>query len=609
MNKLVAALGCLTVLPVFADKVLEIPPTAYDDDGCITNAGSIINAAYVTLEDDETLFLPTGHYKLETPIYMGPRGVKREIISQTGNRDDVILDGCGKSRVFQIGANYQWIRSLTITNGYANGDGGGIWFQDRGSTSHRNYSVISNVLITSCSATGNGGGATFYLTAGHQLTDVDVVSCTASGNGGGLSAESGIIGTRLFVTNCVSSNGGGGADLGREICLNDCVFVGNTSVNQGGGLYNSNDIRNGITNCVFRNNRCNSFGGGLALRNMGVRDTGHVIGCSFIDNYGSKGGGLYMPTPAEVRNCYFEGNSDWEGGGALACTCPDNIYEQCAFVNNYIVAGRDNVFGGGTDSSATFRHCVWQENKAGFAAAFTGSPKLFDCYVVGNVTTYGGNLGQQLGAVTYGNPFCQNCVFTGNRGRTLFNQGVFVNCTFAGNKVRVNDNRGVISPENATVGNAVALTNCVMAENWPWDTGSDTRAAGVDRSIDRNPPPAGNISHCLFSDKGVTVITDGDAYGNLVGRDPKFKDVASGDFWQTKGSALIDAGLEMAWMAGAQDLGEGYEFTFADAEKKTGLVIVYKHSGKKAHRRKIGDAPDIGAFEYKPMQGLSVMVK
>jgi len=89
----------------------------------------------------------------------------------------------------------------------------------------------------------------------------------------------------------------------------------------------------------------------------------------------------------------------------------------------------------------------------------------------------------------------------------------------------------------------------------------------------------------------------------------QFTDWADGD-WRLKWhAALIDQDTTEArdcdWMKepGATDLGDG-TYTLQEVNDY-GVHVVFNN----AHKRWLGDSPDIGCFEYKPLSGLLLLLR
>ena len=171
----------------------------------------------------------------------------------------VTISGNGASRVIQIDSQVTaTITGLTIANGSANGNGGGV-YNAGGATLD-----IQDCTIESSSATGMGGGLDSDGTA--TLTD-----CTIGGNGS--DGYGGGIQNSLNDSNTAA------------MTLTDCMISGNTSITGSGGLNNDGTVA--LTNCTLSGNTCQRAGSGLST-NYGWSD---LTGCTISNNSASASGG------------------------------------------------------------------------------------------------------------------------------------------------------------------------------------------------------------------------------------------------------------------------------------------------------------------------------
>ena len=134
----------------------------------------------------------------------------------------VTISGNGASRVFQIDSQVTaTITGLTIANGTANGNGGGIY---------------------------NANGATL------DLQDCTIVSCSATAMGGGLDSDGTATLTDCTLSGNKSQGYGGGIENFRyynntpAMTLTNCMISGNYSPSGSGGLNNDGTVE--LTNCT-----------------------------------------------------------------------------------------------------------------------------------------------------------------------------------------------------------------------------------------------------------------------------------------------------------------------------------------------------------------------
>jgi hypothetical protein len=88
------------------------------------------------------------------------------------------------------------------------------------------------------------------------------------------------------------------------------LTITNAYANNGGGIVCSSNSRPTITNCILRNNKAITRGGGFY-------NTGSPLfsNCIFSGNMAENGGALYNVSNARIVNCTFTRNSTTTGGG------------------------------------------------------------------------------------------------------------------------------------------------------------------------------------------------------------------------------------------------------------------------------------------------------
>jgi len=172
---------------------------------------------------------------------------------------------------------------------------------------------------------------------------------------------------------------GGGIDIYEDSnpTVRNCVFIGNSADNDGGGVNGD-----ALTNCKFIGNAAQYGGGAFSRVTLpGVR----LTDCEFIGNFAEDGGGLVCH--GEVVDCTFIGNSA-------------------------------RVWGGGVSGNAALTNCTFTANSAGEAGgALLGCGTLTNCIFSANSA---GEIGGAMYSYCY---LCDgkviNCTFTGNRAGQL----------------------------------------------------------------------------------------------------------------------------------------------------------------------------------------------
>jgi alpha-tubulin suppressor-like RCC1 family protein len=192
----------------------------------------------------------------------------------------------------------------------------------------------------------------------------------------------------------------------------------------GGGVYCAADSAV-ISNCVFVGNSCIDSGGGASY--------GTLINCSFSNNTAFQGGGAYG---SKLIGCTITGNKAWYGGGAMYSTVND-----CLIASNIVTGSFHDGGGiyGGSASNTTFI--------ANSAIRWGGGAHiatLINCYLIGNTAN------QQGGGAAFSTLI--NCAVRNNSAGT--GGGVY-NCTLANCSV-LNNSHGAHS---STLYNSIVYDN------------------------------------------------------------------------------------------------------------------------------------------------------
>ena len=255
----------------------------------------------------------------------------------------------------------------------------------------------SRIAITNAiqlSLVGAGSGATLYgnrssasLTNGlfyinHPAANLTFDNLTitngfASGSGGA-----------FFINNCSNATsfvrcrflanqaGSGGAMyLVQKINLNDCVFMNNTAVTNGGCFdlamdnpYAQNITRSGVlvsTNCSFFGNIAGIGGGIVTTAEHSRWVVLDINGWTCVSNSAAQGGCFNLNTTNFIQNCFFEGNAITGSLGSVA-----------------------NIFRG---TRTVFKGCTFKKNKATNTGAIATrtSVSILDCIFDGNFNAGG----------------------------------------------------------------------------------------------------------------------------------------------------------------------------------------------------------------------------
>ncbi|MCK4304914.1 MAG: hypothetical protein KAY24_11815 [Candidatus Eisenbacteria sp.] len=125
-------------------------------------------------------------------------------------------------------------------------------------------------------------------------------------------------GSELVLEGVTIENGyathGGGVVFSGTVLIANCIFLGNTAAELGGGVEACGG-EGTLINCAFVGNSALDGGGVQCDAGMTVLD-----GCTFSGNWASFGGGLSCRGDAVVTNCTFYGNTGHECAGGIICS-------------------------------------------------------------------------------------------------------------------------------------------------------------------------------------------------------------------------------------------------------------------------------------------------
>ncbi len=283
---------------------------------------------------------------------------------------------------------------------------------------------------------------------------------------------------------------------------------GDDEFTSGGGMYNTNNARPTVTNCIFSNNFAGTSGGGMA--NVGSSPT--VRNCTFSENTAEIAGdgmiNLTKDSPASptIIGCTFSKNS----------ALPFDFKEG------------DMSFGGGiaeAEDSSTIMDCTFSDNMAthgGGICNIVSTATISNSAFSQNIGICGGGMYNLESSLTITNcTFSQNQTFdysnyydySGQGGGVLnveSNTTTITNCTFSGNSAE-QSGRGMHN-----ISSSLVATNCIF---WGEDstTGQVTGPAIISYSI-TDFPGTGNTNADprlgLLADNGGPTQTHALLYGS-----------------------------------------------------------------------------------------------
>lgn len=398
----------------------------------------------------------------------------------------------------------------------------------------------TNRVDTIIDGAGNGSNRIFEATSRgilrfEHLTVTNGYAYKKVGGGFFLS------GCQTLITNCIiarnrlgsdqeylGDKGGGIYALNGTLAVVDCDIAGQYNTDNyykfGSGLYAENVVLT-VRNVSFRRNSLGSsnpsYGGGVYLSGGSAVFTN----CLFATNSTDAGGGLCASavSPLTLSNCTFVGNVATRGynGGALYLSGGAVTANKCDLRQNTNSTGGATVY---LDSSgyATFYYSALASNSGvGFFRTGTGALNLTNCLVFAQ-----------------SNDALRISAGTGSVG----------SCTFANNL-------------GWGISNSAGTVSILNSIAWGNTQGGITNCTTVSYSISQTP---------------VTGTANSSA-------DPKFTDVAAGNFRLEAGSPGVNSGLTEPWMLTALDLG--------------------------GNQRRIGGAVDMGCYESFALPGSIFILK
>ncbi len=275
------------------------------------------------------------------------------------------------------------------------------------------------------------------------------------------------------------------AYAGSDVNLDDCVFIGNSSIQTGalGGL--ASDFS--ATGCLFQNNSASANIGVLELKD---NSTATLSDCDFVNNSASSSGAIAVDnSTAILSNCSFRNNDVVNGGGAITLSQGDADLTSCSFTNNSAEVGGALL---AVDSDLAMNQCSILDNAADFGGgvvckntsaslvACTFDSNGMNCILGGAIRLMAGtdaslkncifrtNRANQAGAIAIDASVCSVtvCLFernsaNGNIGALQISGGstaTLSGCDFTGNSAR---NSGAVIVDNSTA----TLTSCDFQDN------------------------------------------------------------------------------------------------------------------------------------------------
>jgi hypothetical protein len=231
-----------------------------------TNIAEVVQSAF----DGDVVFVSNGVYSVT-----GQVSITRGLTVRSVNGPSVTTvtrDPAYTTRLFALFHTNALLTGFTISGGFVNGHGGGV-YMGRG--------TLSNCVVTGNIATNVSGGGV-YMSNG-----TTVIYCTIANNS--------------------ATNVGGGVYMYGNATLRNCLIYGNTVIGptysgMGGGVFCA--YTNIVESCTIVSNRALNWGGGISHYNNITK--GRVVNCIIYDNAAPSNANWYLhnnATPVFTNCC------------------------------------------------------------------------------------------------------------------------------------------------------------------------------------------------------------------------------------------------------------------------------------------------------------------
>ncbi|MCS6828149.1 MAG: CSLREA domain-containing protein [Caldilinea sp.] len=271
---------------------------------------------------------------------------------------NITVSGENAGRVFWVnsGGNLT-LQNLTISDGGAPGDGGGV----------ANFGVLTvNTVTFSNNRAAAGGGIANFSGATLNVINSIFSRNVAAGGGGG-----------------VANYAGGMATVERS------VFIENSADNNGGGLWNAGSLT--VNTSLISANRALDGAGIANFGALSMRETTIARNITFI---GGKGGAMYTNATATVLGSLIDANDAGYGGGIYAFDSSSVAIFKSTFTSNRATLSGGGLYNTGS-SDVLVGNSTFADNQAGFAGggvANLASLTVVNSTLAGNSATNGGGV-------------------------------------------------------------------------------------------------------------------------------------------------------------------------------------------------------------------------
>ncbi|MEZ4519635.1 MAG: right-handed parallel beta-helix repeat-containing protein [Chloroflexota bacterium] len=358
---------------------------ANNDSQLYTSTGECIAGAGA-----DTITLSGGTYTLNSAYggyaYYSDNGLPLidSAITIEGNGATIVRNGIQPHfRVMAVtGSGSLILNDTTVSGGYSEEDGGGLYIYGGG------YALIQNSTITGNTAYDDGGG---LESEGETIIDHSSVYENNAGElGGGISTEAGgtlTIRNYSYITDNYADDGGGGvvADESGQVTITTSTISGNSTDYFGGGIatYKTTVLIDGSS--TISDNYAPVYGGGadFYLSNVTIEDS--LISGNEI--FRGMGGGIsFFGSTATISNSVIDENSIYD------YSPPYNIGAGIATTYTFDYASQQTVHGDVTITDSTISGNTGAFAGGGAAVYFGSSLTIDSSTIKDNEALYGGGV-------------------------------------------------------------------------------------------------------------------------------------------------------------------------------------------------------------------------
>ena len=389
-----------------------------DVDATGSNDGTSWANAFRDLQDALAIAGPGSEIRVAQGVYTPQSGDKTPIFDRNATlqlRNGVTVRG-GYAGFGEIDPDARDVQAYpTVLSGDLTGNDGANFGGNEENCYHvvtgtgtNPSAVLDGFVVTAGNANGpdvdgewvpvQHGGGLYNGSGSPTVIDCVFVGNSAIGDGGGVYNYQGSNPTFVGCDFTANAAQGMANWFGSSPTLTDCSFTANTN----GGMQNFDACNPVLVDCRFTANRAESgFGGGMQNQ-RGSRPT--LDDCVFEANFSSqRGGALYLAdhSNAVLNNCTFYANQATWFGGAVSSEVSSPTFNNCTFRDNEAVDGGavanwSQISYVGVESGVAFAGCLFDGNVAqryggaiSVDCSISSSLDVANCTFAGNVATAG----------------------------------------------------------------------------------------------------------------------------------------------------------------------------------------------------------------------------